>query len=90
MKPTLLVVWALALGACTLATELATQRDANKAKGCLAEAQATAEGQLVYERIWKGDGDRSDAADKLTDPKPLTQLNEMLSLSFTAVWQSAE
>jgi hypothetical protein len=72
MKPTLLVLCALALGGCTLATEIATQQDANKAKECLAEAQPTAEGQLVYKRIWKGDGDGTDAADKLTDPKPLT------------------
>jgi len=72
MKPTLLVLCALSLGGCAIATAIATQQDAKKAKECLAEAQATPEGQLVYRRIWKGDGDGTDTADKLTDPKPLT------------------
>ena len=37
---------------------------------CVKTVRDSPEGQVVYARLWRGDG--SDTASKLTDPKPLT------------------
>ena len=70
MRPTLLVLCALALGGCTILTKIGTQQDVKKAEECFADAKATPEAGPLYKRLWKFDG--TDTADKLTDPKPLT------------------
>ena len=50
--------------------QVATQQTATNVKACLAQAMATPDGELVYRRVWRGDG--TDTASKLSDPNPLT------------------
>jgi hypothetical protein len=64
------VASAIAVGGCSIATQIATQQDSKKAKECFAEARTTPEGQLLHKRIWSFDS--TDTADKLSDPNPLT------------------
>jgi hypothetical protein len=51
--------------------QIAVKQAAGDAMNCVKTARGTPEGQIVFARLWVGDG--SDNADKLVDPKPLTK-----------------
>jgi hypothetical protein len=60
---------ALALG-CAVVGAVAAAGAADKYKTCIADVKATPEAQMLSHRLWQGDA--TDTADKLSDPKPLT------------------
>jgi hypothetical protein len=61
------ILTAVFVSACA---QIATQQTATNVKTCLAQAMATPDGELVYRRMWRGDG--TDNASKLSDPKGCT------------------
>lgn len=79
----------LAVMACTVAlcgcAQMAMKDAQEKAAKCAADNMATPEGQLIYKRLWRGDG--TDTADKLSDPNPLTppERNALVQVHSRAV-----
>jgi hypothetical protein len=51
--------------------QLALRELTTNVSNCTSELRASPEGQIVYARLWVGDG--TDTAAKLNDPKPLTK-----------------
>ncbi len=64
-----IVMAAILLGGCAVVGAVSAVQARDKYLKCAADNKASPEGQLLIKRIWVGDG--TDAADKLSDPKPL-------------------
>ena len=70
MRARLLVMLCFVAGGLAGCTLIATQQTAKSGSSCLQDVKSSQEGQIVYDKLWASDG--TDAADKLSDPNPLT------------------
>jgi hypothetical protein len=61
---------AILLGGCAVVGAVSAVAARDNFKKCVTEYKATPEAQMLAPRIWQGDG--TDNAEKLSDPKPLT------------------
>jgi hypothetical protein len=61
---------AILLGGCAVVGAVSAVATRDKFQKCVAEYKATPEAQMLAPRIWQGDA--TDTAEKLSDPKPLT------------------
>jgi hypothetical protein len=67
----LIAVAAIALAGCSVIGAIDAKQASQKASECIQTVRNSPEGQIVFARIWLGDG--TDTAAKLSDPLPLTK-----------------